>query len=158
MTSPLHAISTIRSETEYSQEKDSNGKTVVKKVGMKPIFRKGLDYEMTVVFSLDQNHNATISKSRINTFPMNDIIVPSVDTGKKLLDWLNSGADIPKCADCGEDIQPFSKMSAVQVAYATQRSYGRTLCSGCGAKAKKLNYNETSAKESVVDPLGGEKV
>lgn len=154
LTSPIHVISTIRSDTEYSQEKDQNtGKTVVKKIGMKPQFRKGLDYEMTIVFSLEQNHMATISKSRINTFPVNEIIMPTIETGTKLLEWLNSGEDAPACTDCGDPVQPFGNMTAAQVAYTTNRKYGRTLCDKCGAKAKEMKYDETSVKEPIVDPL-----
>ena len=154
LTSPVHVISTVRSDTEYSQEKDANGKTVVKKIGMKPQFRKGLDYEMTVVFSMDVSHQATITKSRINTFPVNDLLIPTVETGQKLLEWLNSG-DAPKCADCGETVEGFGNMTADQVAAATARKYGRTLCVKCGAKAKALTYDEQSDKEPIPDPLAG---
>lgn len=156
LTSPVHVISTIRSDTEYTQEKDPNtGRTVVKKVGMKPQFRKGLDYEMTLVFSLEQSHKATITKSRINTFPVNEIILPTVETGKKLLEWLNTG-DAPKCADCGNDVEGYGNMTAEQVAATTARKYGRTLCVNCGAKAKELKYDETSSKEPIPDPLAKE--
>jgi hypothetical protein len=155
LTSPVHVISTIRSDTEYSQEKDSTGKTVVKKIGMKPQFRKGLDYEMTIVFSLEQNHQATITKSRINTFPVNEVILPTAETGVKLLEWLNEGDEAPTCSECGKDVQPYGPMSASQVALASNRKYGRTLCIVCGNKAKELSYNESSVKEPITDPLAG---
>lgn len=147
LTSPCHIICTVRSETEYTQEKDGNGKTKVVKVGMKPQFRKGLDYEMTIVFSMDVEHNATVTKSRIDSFPVNDVIVPNIEIGKKLLDWLNTGDDIPNCSDCGKQIEPFGTMSAMQVSLHTQRTYGRTLCSECATKAKKLEYNETTKEK-----------
>ncbi len=154
LTSPCHIIATCRSEVEYAQEKDTNGKTVVRKIGMKPQFRKGLDYEMTIVFSLEQNHYANITKSRISTFPVNDVIMPSAETGKKLLEWLNSGADVPKCIDCGKDIKAFGKMSAVEVGLFTERKYGRQLCAQCGAKAKELTYSEQNEeKKDIEDPL-----
>jgi archaellum biogenesis ATPase FlaH/ribosomal protein L34E len=158
LTSPLHIICTVRSETEYAQEKDENGRSIVKKIGMKPQFRKGLDYEMTIVFSLEHNHLAKISKSRISTFPVNDVILPTVETGQKLLEWLESGADAPTCADCGAEIKPFKTMSALEVAAHTQRKYGRTVCADCGVKLKELNYGELSQeKESVEDPLKEEE-
>ncbi|MBP3359585.1 MAG: AAA family ATPase [Clostridia bacterium] len=153
LTSPLHVICTVRSDTEYSQEKDASGKTVIKKVGMKPQFRKGLDYEMTIVFSLDQAHQATVSKSRISTFPVNDVIQPCAETGKKLSEWLNSGSDIPTCSDCGKEIQAYGNMSAVQVALYTQRKYGRSVCTECGSKLKEINYGETSEYEEPRDVL-----
>jgi len=155
LTSPVHVIVTLRTQTEYVLETDARGKQVPKKVGMKPIFRQGIDYEMTLVFDLDATHTATITKSRSTEFPVGDQIIPDVETGKKLLAWLNSGADIPKCADCGEDIQPYGKMSALQVAYETERKYGRQLCAKCGAKAKELMYGEISTKKPIPDPLAG---
>lgn len=153
LTSPCHIICTVRSETEYAQEKDANGKTKIVKVGMKPQFRKGLDYEMTVVFSMGQDHLATINKSRINTFPVNDVIKPSKETGKKLLEWLNSGDDIPTCADCGNPIQPFGDMNAIGVSLYTQRKYGRTLCSECAKKAKELDYKETTDTTTEIEDV-----
>ena len=153
LTSPLHVICTVRSDTEYSQEKDANGKTIIKKVGMKPQFRKGLDYEMTIVFSLDQNHDATISKSRISTFPVNDVVRPSSETGVKLAEWLNSGSDIPTCSDCGKEIQGYGNMSAVQVALYTQRKYGRSVCTECGSKLKEVTYGEVTEDSEAKDVL-----
>ena len=158
LTSPVHIIATVRSETEYSQEKDDRGRTIVKKVGMKPQFRKGLDYEMTIVFSLNQSHIATINKSRINTFPVNDEIMPGIETGKKLLEWLESGADAPACQECGCEIKAYGKMSAAEVANYTQRKYGKSVCVECGAKLKEIDYGEvTKDKEEIKDPLAEDK-
>ena len=157
LTSPMHIISTVRSDTEYSQEKDSNGKTVVKKVGMKPQFRKGLDYEMTIVFSLEQSHMATVTKSRISTFPVNDMLMPTFETGQKLLKWLNEGEDAPTCTECGRKITPFGSMSAEQVALHGQRKYGRSVCVECGAKLKELDYGEKTEQNAPVDVLADKK-
>ena len=157
LTSPMHIISTVRSDTEYSQEKDATGKTVVKKVGMKPQFRKGLDYEMTIVFSLEQNHMATITKSRIKTFPVNDTVLPTFETGEKLLKWLNEGEDAPTCTECGKAIQPYGNMSAEQVALLGQRKYGRSVCVECGSKLKEMDYGEKSEDKEPVDVLAGKK-
>ena len=153
LTSPIHIISTVRSDTEYSQEKDANGKTVVKKVGMKPQFRKGLDYEMTIVFSLEQNHMATITKSRINTFPVNDTVLPTFETGQKLLKWLNEGDDAPTCSECGKVITAYGNMTAEQVALHGQRKYGRSVCVECGSKLKEIDYGEKTEDERPKDVL-----
>lgn len=152
LTSPLHVISTVRSKTEYAQEKDANGKTVIRKIGMKPVFREGLDYEMTLVFSLDQNHYANVSKSRISTFPVNDSLIPNAETGMQLMEWLNSGADVPTCTECGGEITAAGGMSALKVGLYTERKYGRKLCAECGAKAKELSYGEKT--EYAAAPSG----
>lgn len=158
LTSNKHIISTVRSKTEYAQEKDDSGKTAVNKVGMKPIFREGLDYEMTIVFSLSHNHEATVTKSRIKDFPVNDILVPTTETGHKLLAWLESGADMPKCSDCGNDINGQGKYTALEVANNTARKYGRSLCWECAQKAKEMDYQETTPKKDVApDVLADDK-
>jgi hypothetical protein len=158
LTSPKHIIATVRSKTEYAQEQAESGKTEIRKVGMKPIFREGLDYEMTIVFALDVNHEAKITKSRISSFPVNDILIPTIETGENLMAWLESGADAPKCTDCGADILGNAKASALEVAAGTARTYGRSLCLNCAKKAKELDYSETSkASEPAPDPLNDNK-
>ena len=61
LTSPCHIIATMRAKTEYVLETNDKGKQTPKKVGMAPVQREGMDYEFTVVFDLDANHNATPS-------------------------------------------------------------------------------------------------
>jgi len=42
-----------------------------------------------------------------------------------------------KCSDCGQEITPAANMTAQQVAEHTHKTYARTLCAACGAKAKQ---------------------
>lgn len=85
-----HLIATMRSKTEYVLEENDKGKQVPKKVGMAPIQRDGMDYEFTVVFDLSQDHIATASKDRTSLFD-GQAFIPSVNTGKQLKEWLESG-------------------------------------------------------------------
>jgi len=62
--SRLHLIVTMRSKMEHVQEKDERGKTVIRKVGMQPVQRDGLEYEFDVVGDLDQSNYLTITKTR----------------------------------------------------------------------------------------------
>lgn len=91
--SPSHIIANMRAKTEYVQEKNEQGKTVVKKVGMAPVMRDGIEYEFTVFGEIDQSHNFQASKDRTGLFGDN-YFVPSKKTGESLLAWLNSGADV----------------------------------------------------------------
>ena len=86
LQSKIHVIATMRSKTEHVYE---NGK--VKKLGMAPVAREGMEYEFTVVFDIDQSHNATPTKDRTSMFD-GQIFKPSPDTGKKLLTWLEAKA------------------------------------------------------------------
>lgn len=92
LQSKCHMIITTRSKTEYVLETNEKGKQVPKKVGMAPIFRDGLEYEMTTFFDISQDHIASVSKDRTNLFD-GTYFKPSVETGKKLIAWLNSGAE-----------------------------------------------------------------
>ncbi len=52
LQTPCHVICNLRTKVEYVLV-EKNGKQVPEKVGMKSETRENLDYEMTVVFSLD---------------------------------------------------------------------------------------------------------
>jgi hypothetical protein len=93
LQSPCHIIATMRSKTEYVQEKDERtGKNVVRKVGLAPIMRDGIEYEFTVFLELDQQHMAFVGKDRTRLFD-GTIFKPSLDTGRELLTWLDAGVD-----------------------------------------------------------------
>ena len=93
LQSPVHIIATIRSKQDYVLV-DKNGKMVPEKVGLKGITREGMDYEFTLVFDLDIKHNATASKDRTSLFIDKPEFKISVEAGKKILEWCNSGSDV----------------------------------------------------------------
>ena len=86
LTSSLHIICTMRSKTETVQ---GEGKKILK-LGMKSEQRDGTDYEFTVVLDLTHDgHTAMASKDRTKLFDQPELI--SIETGERLLAWLNSG-------------------------------------------------------------------
>jgi hypothetical protein len=89
----IHIIATMRSKTEYVQEKDaSTGKTTVRKVGLNPVQRDGMEYEFTAFLEIDAEHNAFGSKDRTGIVDQQYIkITPEI--GKQFMRWLESGAD-----------------------------------------------------------------
>ncbi|HPX82253.1 MAG TPA: ATP-binding protein [Syntrophales bacterium] len=94
LQSKCHIIATMRSKMEYAQVEE-NGKKQVKKLGMSPIQRDGMEYEFTVFIDLDQQHTATTTKDRTTLFD-GQYFVPTVETGKTLLAWLeNNGQASP---------------------------------------------------------------
>ncbi len=68
---------------------EEKGKQVPKKVGLAPEQREGVEYEFSLVLDLAMNHSAESSKDRTSLFD-GQIFTPSMDTGKKLMDWLQS--------------------------------------------------------------------
>lgn len=91
---PIHVIVTMRSKMEYVQEKDAKtGKTTVRKVGLQPIQREGLEYEFTVTADLDIEHNMIISKTRCDAIVDKVFNKAGKDVAQILLDWLNTGGE-----------------------------------------------------------------
>jgi hypothetical protein len=85
-----HLIAAMRSKQEYIQTEE-NGKTVIKKVGMNPVQRDGMEYEFTLFFDLSLDHTAFASKDRTSLFD-GQYFPLSKETGKTLLTWLEGGA------------------------------------------------------------------
>lgn len=95
LQSPCHIIATMRAKTEYVQEKDERtGKQTVRKIGLAPIMRDGIEYEFTTFFELDVKHMAFAGKDRTRLFD-GAIFKPGIDTGEQLLAWLESGEEAP---------------------------------------------------------------
>ena len=87
----MHVICTMRSKTEYVQEKDEKGRTTVRKVGMAPVQRDGMEYEFSMFLEIDAEHQAFVSKDRTGVIDGQYFTVtPSV--GENLAKWLDSGA------------------------------------------------------------------
>ncbi|WP_124642032.1 AAA family ATPase [Amniculibacterium aquaticum] len=92
LQSPCHIITTTRRKIDYSLDIGSNGKTQVVKHGTKEITREGFEYELTVNFELvNENHLCKASKDRTGLFMNKPEFVITTETGKKILDWCNSG-------------------------------------------------------------------
>jgi hypothetical protein len=94
LDSKAHMIVTMRSKTQYELTANDKGKMTPTKIGMAPTQRDGIEYEFTLVFDLDQNHNFTCSKDRTSLFVNTDIPSPLNDEiGKKIMVWLESGVE-----------------------------------------------------------------
>jgi RecA/RadA recombinase len=91
LQTPMHVIMTVRKKEDYSMEQDDKGKTKIVKQGLKEISREGMSYEFTTVFDVDATHLTTASKDRTNIFVDLSPFKITADTGKKILEWCNSG-------------------------------------------------------------------
>lgn len=90
--SSMHVIATSRSKTETAQIEE-NGRKKVAKLGMKAEARDGTEYEFTTVLDIiHDGHYAMASKDRTGLFSGVDPQKITIDTGKSLLNWLESGA------------------------------------------------------------------
>ncbi len=90
LQSKCHVIATMRSKMEYTQQ-DNGGKKEIKKLGLAPIQRDGMEYEFTVFMDITQDHHASTTKDRTSLFD-GKIFKPGIETGRELKAWLESGA------------------------------------------------------------------
>jgi len=94
LASKCHIIVTLRSKTEYVVE-NVGGRTTVRKVGLQPIQREGMEYEFTVCGDVSSDHDLMITKTRA-TF-LKDAVIREAgeDLGKQLAKWLEDGDEVP---------------------------------------------------------------
>lgn len=92
LQSPMHVITTMRSRMDYIQEQNESGRTVIRKVGMAPIQRPGMEYEFDIVCDIDQEHNLRVTKSRCNAMADASANRPGPAFFAPLIAWLESGS------------------------------------------------------------------
>lgn len=91
---PIHVIATLRSKQDYAQEKNEQGKTVIRKVGMAAQQREGFEYEFDVVIDMNIDHEGVVTKTRCPALTDRVIAKPGRDVADTLTDWLK-GAPAP---------------------------------------------------------------
>jgi hypothetical protein len=137
LQSSMDVIVTTRAKAEYVIT-ENNGKKEIKKVGLAPVFRDGLEYELTVFFDLSQDHIASASKDRTGLFDRLNFI-PTEETGEQLNAWRNGGIEPKKCCVCGAEISD-------KYYNQSMAKYGAAFCSA-ECKAKYDDANQSEAEE-----------
>lgn len=114
LDSPIHVIFTVRAKSETLVEKDSNGKTTIRKVGLKPDTREGLEYEVDALLYCDVADNSiTIEKTRIaRQLGLKIETSASLRWCEGFRDWLASGAPAPAAAPPAPPPPPASAPAA----------------------------------------------
>ena len=115
LQSSIHLIACMRSKQEYVLQTNEKGKQAPIKVGMGAVQREGFEYEASIVFDLDMQHNAKASKDRSSLFSDNDLFQITEDTGKTLLEWLKKGgAPVPEDTTAAPATAPQASASPVR--------------------------------------------
>lgn len=148
-----HVIVTLRSKTEYVQEKDEEtGKTRVKKLGLAPVQRDDFEYEFMLVMDCDKDtHNATIIKDNtyLDAQGFYGRITPQL--GQDLAKWMNDGVEpvIYTCEKCGKKIKTYvlddgTVYTPEEIVAKSRETYGKQLCMNCVFEESE---NENSEEE-----------
>lgn len=92
LSAKMHIIATLRSKVEHVVE-TVNGRTQVRKVGLQPVQREGLEYEFTICGDINQEHEFVVTKTRAKFLKDAVIREAGEELGRQLLAWLNSGEE-----------------------------------------------------------------
>lgn len=143
LSAPCHTIITMRVKMAYAMEVNERGKTVPVKIGLAPVQRDNTEYEFDMVFQLDRQHTAALSKDTTFLDDWSGVITPQL--GERLGEWLSKGEELPRCADCGQVIMSDGRRTVAQIVDGTAQNYGRQLCMRCVAKL--INERKRAANE-----------
>lgn len=115
--SSAHVIMTVRAKTEWVLERNADGKTEPRKVGLAPVQREGIEYEPDLWFDMapaGRDVIATVGKTRCDMIALGETFRnPDEDLARVIADWI---LDSP----IGE--QPRSVGEAVQMTIAKCRA------------------------------------
>lgn len=92
LSAPLHVIATLRAKEDYAveqTEKDGRNKTNVRKLGMEPIQRKGIQYEFDITCSLDNENALTVEKTRCSALQHAIFQQAGADFAQVVQTWLD---------------------------------------------------------------------
>ncbi len=118
-----HVIATMRTKQDYVlQQKD--GKYIPEKVGLKAVQRDGVDFEFTLVFDIDIKNHVSASKDRTGLFMGKPEFTITSGTGKKILEWCNSGTNLE---DAREQIKACKDLNLLRELYAKYANWKELL-------------------------------
>ncbi len=93
LASKLHLIVTLRAKTEYAMEQDDKTKRMtVRKLGLAPVQRDGLEYEFDVTADMTLDNVLIVSKTRCAALTGKMFEKPGDDLAQIIRTWLSGGA------------------------------------------------------------------
>ena len=96
------------------EQDEKTKKTIVKKIGLKPIQRQGVEYEFDLIADMNINHTMTVSKSRCSVVDGQIVSKPTAAFMTPVIAWLRDGVQPeeprPKFAAALEPIGKFGAM------------------------------------------------
>ena len=97
LAAKIDLIATMRVKMDYVQEKDESGKTVIRKIGLQPVQRDGLEYEFDLIgdMSMDASSSGVntlvVGKTRCSALRGKVFDNPGREMAVILKDWLDVG-------------------------------------------------------------------
>lgn len=137
LQSSCHVIMCSRAKMDYVQEKNANGKTIVRAVGMGLQSRDGLEYEASLHFMLSvPDHTANATKDRTGLFDGKYFVI-SPETGKEIYAWLSSGAPEKPAEPAPVPVKAEPVQASDEVTLEMVDEVVKARCAGVSAEEKK---------------------
>ena len=152
LQSSCHIITTVRRKVDYAMDSDMNGRSKVVKHGTKEITREGFEYELTANFELiNENHLAKASKDRTGLFMNKAEFVINSTTGKKLMEWCNTGISVGKIK---EEILQCQTIESLKTLYAKYPSVQNKIHPLIVERKEQLDglNDQLISNEQVIEP------
>jgi len=90
-----HVIATMRSKMAYLRTTDDQGRTTIRKVGLAPVQRQGMEYEFDILAEMRQDHRIVIGDTRCPAVDGKTEMKPAGAFFQPIIDWLD-GAEPPE--------------------------------------------------------------
>lgn len=152
LNSSCHIITTVRRKIDYSMETDMSGKSKVIKHGTKEVTREGYEYELTVNFELiNDKHLVKSSKDRTGLFSESPEFIISTQTGKKLIEWCNSGISLE---DVKLEIKQAESLEDLKIIYEKYPSLKKSTHPLIMERKEELENisSQVLSKEKIIQP------
>lgn len=99
IASPCHVVVTMRTKTAYEEQvNERTGKKQRIKIGLAPVQREGMEYEMDLVGAMDEDNNLIIDKTRCPFYAGKALSKPGDKDFAPFIEWLR-GAPADRPAD-----------------------------------------------------------
>jgi hypothetical protein len=145
LQSSCHCIITMRSKQEYVlNDKNGNGRLTPEKVGLRPVTREGIDYEMSLMFEIDIKHNVTATKDRTSLFSGKPEFKLTPIIGQKLNDWCNQGIATNPKEELIEKINNAVTVDELLKLYKNNPAYQESLHEHFTKQRQRLDINRTA--------------
>lgn len=115
---PGHVIITLRVKTEYVLVTNDRGKQEPQRVGMKPIQRDGIEYELDLVGDLNIDNVLTVAKSRIEGVEVGSAWTrPGVELAEKVAASLDDGEQITSVGEYRDRAEAMTDLDELRELY-----------------------------------------
>ena len=152
LNSSCHIVTTVRRKIDYSMETDMSGKSKVIKHGTKEVTREGFEYELTANFELiNDKHLVKASKDRTGLFMDFPEFIISTQTGKKLIDWCNSGISLEDVKIEIKESESLEELKIIYEKYPTLKKSTHPLIMERKEELENIN-SQVLSKEEIIQP------